>query len=127
MTEKSFDQALEEAKGIVEEHEARAAVAESEQDPPGRVEAIRLATEFADTQGGFLSVGQANTLLTMSVGKEYDSRNSPLYSAKRRETHGLVTRIQPGTKGSVQVELDSFLRYLRKFKPATPRKGDAHE
>lgn len=95
---------LEDAAKIIERHD------EQRELPPSLVAA---ASEVAERQGGWLSVGQGSVLLSRLTGESYDTNSTPIYKAIERK---LVETVPAPLSDEVRLDANSFLSYLRAFK-----------
>lgn len=108
------DLRMSEAKEIVEKHEGQA-------NPLPRSfstlnDMVGVALQIAAEQGGWLNVRQATAILqAVYPKKDYRDISSPLFKSKD------IKRVPaPLASGEVRLEINSFITYLREFKP---RKG----
>jgi len=108
---------MERAEEIVRRHEEEGQQTNTPSMPspfPPLDEIVIAARRIAAEQGGWLNTRQATALLERAVGpKEYRSISSPIFKAD-------IKRVPAPLSGEVRLEINSFITYLREFKP---RKG----
>lgn len=96
---------LEEAMKIIERHQ------QEPRELPPKLSAAAL--EIAESQGGWLNISQANSLLSRLTGQEYNTEATPLYKAVER---GLLEQVKGSLTSETRIEIQSFIAYLRAFK-----------
>jgi len=109
---------MERAERIVRDHEEGQQPADTLSSPPFSTlnDMVGVALQIAAEQGGWLNVRQATAILqAVYPKKDYRDISSPLFKSKD------IKRVPaPLASGEVRLEINSFITYLREFKP---RKG----